>query len=116
MLKTKRKLYELVDTMPPQDRYGQELNEGDLISYPVRKQADMSLTTGRIRRWLWKVDLESQEKFCDIKIWLISRLPDGYLVPRKSIIHTPERIIKLNIKNYQLNEELNMLMGLPLED
>lgn len=115
--KPKGETYELLkETMPrPTDRLGCKLYPGDFIVYPVRKQADMRIVTGRVRDWKWEVVVETEEKFCSLKIWMIAHLENNCFVPRKTMILQPERVVKITDKEaLNTSKEMKMLSEVPI--
>ena len=100
----------------PLDRFGLTLMPGDLIVYPVRKQADMRIVPGKIRDYKWEIELETEEKFCTLYIWMIASEKPDYLIPRKTVLLQPSRAIRYsNPDALNMSEELKMLSDLPID-
>lgn len=105
------------------DRFGNVIEEGDIVCYPVRDRHDieMYLVPAKIRSWDCRQVIEANGElgkcYFVIRVWVISEDEKGNKTPKRTAINENRRMLRID-KNViaERDEEVAQLCTLPIED
>lgn len=103
------------------DCFGVEIEKGDIIVYPLRQQAQMWIAPALVRSWNFRkrinwLNANYEEVYCNLRVWILSEEENKELKPRKTIITSIERIVKLNPDGIQNHPKIKALLEMPVEE